>query len=466
MIAAMGQSASDTATRPKRGGDAHVRRRTLLVISGDTIETRTLPLAGRVTIGRGRDADIQIAEPSLSRAHLPLQLRADVVLVSDLGSANGTTLRDVPLPPRAPVQIVANEPIGAGDLTLVIQEIGVVAPSAPSPGRPSQQLASNPAQPVVLEPAMRRLYGLATRVARGTIPLLVIGETGTGKEVLAEFIHATSPRAARPLVRINCAALADSLVESELFGHEKAAFTGAVAARAGLLESGGGGTVFLDEVGELPSRTQAKLLRVLEEGTVLRVGGTEPRALDVRFVAATNRDLELEVEAGRFRRDLYFRLAAATLIIPPLRERPAEIEALAQRFCAEAAGRLGEDAPALSDAAVKRLREHAWPGNVRELRNAIERAVLLAGSTIDVEHLPFPDLESPAPEPAAAPQRGDEPAAATLASELATLERARILDALERTGGNQTRAAELLGMPRRTLIKRLGAYGIKRPRRR
>jgi DNA-binding NtrC family response regulator len=465
----MRQSAPGTATRPKRGGTALVRRRTLLVISGDAIETREIPLAGDVTIGRGSDAEVRITEPSLSRAHLRLQLTEEAVQVIDLGGANGTTLRGVPLPPHVPVQIVANEPIGAGDLTLVIQEIGAIArPVAARPARPSGRLASDRPDPVVLEPAMRRLYELAARVARGTIPLLLIGETGTGKEVLAEFVHAASPRAGRPLVRINCAALSDTLVESELFGHEKGAFTGALRERAGLLETASGGTAFLDEIGELPLRTQAKLLRVLEEGTVLRVGASEPTPIDVRFVAATNRDLEVEVEAGRFRRDLYFRLAAATLHLGPLRERCLEIEALAHRFAAQAARRLDRAPPSISEAALVALRAHGWPGNVRELRNVIERAVLLAESSIDVEHLP--DLMArPRADHAVATTpvspAAEAAGATTLAGELARIEKTKILDALERCGENQTRAAALLGMPRRTLIKRLREYGIKRPRR-
>jgi DNA-binding NtrC family response regulator len=286
-------------------------------------------------------------------------------------------------------------------------------------------------------------------VARGPIGVLLTGETGAGKEVLAEFLHRRSPRAGGPLVRVNCAALTDSLVESELFGHEKGAFTGAQRERRGLIETADGGTLFLDEIGEIPAAAQAKLLRVVEERQVTRVGSSEPRPVDVRFVAATNRDLEAEVAAGRFRRDLYFRLAGVVLAIPPLRERPLEIELLARTFAAEADARLG-------DAALAALRAHAWPGNVRELRNVIERAALLAvDQPIDVEHL---GLAAAPAAPAAAP--------AALPDELAAIERQRIVDALEQCGGNQTRAAELLGMPRRTLVKRIAKYNVPRPRKR
>ena len=308
--------------------------------------------------------------------------------------------------------------------------------------------------PVVIDPAMRRLFDLAARVAHGGISVLLLGETGTGKEVLAEYIHQRSPRAAGPLVRLNCAALTDSLIDSELFGHERGAFTGAMRERRGLLESAHGGTALLDEIGELPPPAQAKLLRVLEAGQVLRVGASIPQPLDVRFVAATNRDLDADVVAGRFRRDLYFRLAGAILAIPPLRERRGEIEALARRFAADAAARLGRPAPRIAGAALAALRARAWEGNVRELRNVIERAVLLAdGGEIDLHHLP---------SGAAAPAlRADR-----LADQLAAIERDRILAAIQACGGNQTRAAEALGMPRRTLIKRLDHYGVERPRKR
>jgi DNA-binding NtrC family response regulator len=299
--------------------------------------------------------------------------------------------------------------------------------------------------PVIVDPAMKRLYELAGRVARGAIGVLVIGETGAGKEILADFLHRSSPRAAGPLVRVNCAALTDTLIESELFGHVKGAFTGADRDRSGLLETADGGTIFLDEVGEISAAVQAKLLRVLEERKVMPVGGSTPRPVDVRFVAATNRDLETDVAAGSFRRDLYYRLAGAVLAIPPLRDRPLEIALLARAF-----------APGFTftEAALDALRAHDWPGNVRELRNVVDRATLLVdGKVIDVEHLGITARVAPA-------------AAPTLPGELASLERQRILDALEASGGNQTRAARALGMPLRTLIKRIESYQLPRPRKR
>jgi DNA-binding NtrC family response regulator len=241
------------------------------------------------------------------------------------------------------------------------------------------------------------------------------------------------------------------LIEAELFGHERGAFSGADRARAGFIESAAGGTVLLDEVGELPLPVQAKLLRVLEDHQITRVGASSSRRVDVRFLAATNRDVEGEVAAGRFRRDLYFRLSGVVLEIPPLRARPAEIVPLAETFAREAAERQGRRPPRLAEATAAVLRAHSWPGNVRELRNVIERALLLAdGDTIEPAHLP------------AALSTARPALDGTLSADLAELERRRIVEALERCGGNQTRAAALLGMPRRTLVKRLSEYGIRR----
>jgi two-component system response regulator AtoC len=447
----MDESPDLVATTPA-GTLSPARRRTLLVVRGDDVDVRPLPTAGEVVVGRGTACDVRIDHPSISRLHLRLRLAADAIHVVDQGGANGTLLRGARLPASQAVAISANDALHVGDVVLIVQEVAAgPAAGAPMSSRPSGELAASPTAPVVLDPAMRRLYDLAARIARGTIGVLIVGETGAGKEVLAEFVHRSSPRAAGPLVRINCAALPDSLVESELFGHERGAFTGAQRERRGLLETADGGTVLLDEVGELAPTIQAKLLRVLEERRVLRVGASEPRPLDVRFVAATNRDLEADVAAGRFRRDLYFRLAGVVLTIPPLRDRPLEIDALARVFAAEAAAGLDRPPPRLSDAAVRVLRAHPWTGNARELRNAIERAVLLTeGDVLEPEALTLG-------QPAAASE-------ATLAGELAALERQRILAALDECGGNQTLAAARVGMPRRTFVKRLEDYGIARPR--
>ncbi len=313
---------------------------------------------------------------------------------------------------------------------------------------------SAPTSIVLKDPAMKHLYSLAERVATGNISVLILGETGAGKEVLAEYIHRHSNRADRPFLRLNCAALTDSLFQSELFGHEKGAFTGAQAAKQGLLEIADGGTVFLDEIGELTVSAQVKLLRVLEDQKVLRVGGLKPRKIDVRIVAATNRDLE---NKDVFREDLYYRIAGATLAIPPLRDRVAEIADLATAFLTRSAEEIGVGVPSISPAAKKLLEEYSWPGNIRELRNMMERAVLLsAGCELQPEHLPVEKMTSTFRQtPAVIPQTGET-----------NDERQKILSALTEAGGNQTEAAKTLGISRRTLAKRLEMHGIPRPRKR
>jgi transcriptional regulator with PAS, ATPase and Fis domain len=307
---------------------------------------------------------------------------------------------------------------------------------------------------------MQRLFRLAELVAKSTISVILLGETGAGKEVLAETIHRKSARARGPFVRLNCAALPDNLLESELFGYERGAFTGAVSPKPGLLEAAHGGTVFLDEVGELPLATQAKLLRVLESGEVSRLGSLKPRPIDVRFLSATNRDLDAIVASGTFRQDLYYRLNGISIYVPPLRERKVEIRAFARAFLRDASKKGGRAEPVLSPAAVAKLEAHTWPGNVRELRNVIERAVLLCqGEAIGPDHVMLGPTAGPPRDPALPPSSRSVASAADD-------EKQRIVDALERCGGNQKEAAKVLGISRRTLVYRLDAYGLPRPRKR
>jgi DNA-binding NtrC family response regulator len=313
--------------------------------------------------------------------------------------------------------------------------------------------------------ALRQLEPLITRIARGSINVVLTGETGVGKELVAELVHSASPRRQRPFVRLNCAAFTETLLASELFGHERGAFTGADRTKPGLLETADGGTVFLDEVGEMPMGIQPQLLRVIEDKIVMRVGAVKGRPIDVRFVAATNRDLELEVAEGRFRRDLYFRLSGFQLRIPPLRERPDDIRELTLGFLGEAA-RSAEmaKAPRVSSEALELLLAYSWPGNVRELRNVIERAVLLCGGdVIGPEHLPTDKMLQRVTlfTPQEAPL---ERSRVVLDAALAQRDKQACLDALARSGGNQTRAARLLGISRNTLLARMDAFGIARPR--
>ena len=307
---------------------------------------------------------------------------------------------------------------------------------------------------IVRDDAMTNLYRMIDRVAPSLINVLLLGETGVGKEVLAAEIHRRSKRANAPFVRLNCAALTESLLESELFGHEKGAFTGAIKQKQGLLESAKGGTVLLDEIGEVPSSIQAKLLRVLEERQVLRVGAVKPEPINVRFLFATNRDLEAEVARGAFRADLFYRVNGISIVIPPLRERVSEIEPLARQFILKAAQRDASQTPEITPEAIATLRGWPWPGNIRELRNVVERAVLLAGDGVITPDL-FAMGKSAAP---AAVGLGG------LREEREAAEKRVVLEALETTGGNQTKAAQLLGISRRTLVNRLQDYGLTKSR--
>ncbi|HLL80996.1 MAG TPA: sigma 54-interacting transcriptional regulator [Longimicrobium sp.] len=543
----------------------------MLVLTGESVATFPLPRSGQVVIGRSREADIYVDDASLSRLHASLELEPEL-RIRDLGSVNGTRVRQELLPPFTPTPLSPGTVVELGAVTLFVQrerkvrrprriwthaylegrledecarnpEVGfavvrvhvegvarhgeaqealsrVLRPqdcmAAYAPGeyevlftdvpptraqeRARQILAelakvglvgrfgvacfprdgrdpdtlmaeageglrprhteSGTFPRVVRDPAMVQLYQFVPRVAQSEINVLILGETGVGKEVLAEELHRRSRRAKKPFVRINCAALSDALFESELFGHERGAFTGAMEAKIGLLESAQEGTVMLDEVGELPLTTQAKLLRVLEERAVRRVGGLGVRPLDVRILAATNRELEVDIAQGRFRRDLFFRLNGISLTLPPLRERTSEIESLAKAFITQACRMERRPELALSAEALGCLHRYNWPGNIRELRNVIERAVLLCtGHTIGLEHLPLEKMTTTWMMSAQASRQAAPAAEAEPVSE-----RQRILDALERCAGNQTRCAQLLGISRRTLVSKLDAYGIARPR--
>jgi two-component system response regulator AtoC len=307
-------------------------------------------------------------------------------------------------------------------------------------------------------------------VADSLLPVLLLGETGVGKGRLAEAIHERSSRSSRPFVRLNCAAVPEALLESELFGHVRGAFTGAVGDKLGLIESANLGTVFLDEIGEIPRLMQAKLLHVLEHNGVTRVGAVKPRPVDVRFIAATNRNLESLVAEGQFRRDLYFRLAGVPIRIPPLTERADEIPAMARAFVTEACARPPRKTPEISREAMARLVAHDWPGNIRELRNVVMRAALLCeGPVILPEHLMLdaeaPALDAPAVDVATARATApNEDPGGRLEHDRRQFERERIAEALERFGGHQGKTAEYLGVSRRTLTNKLTELALPRPR--
>ena len=299
---------------------------------------------------------------------------------------------------------------------------------------------------------MLEVTSLVRRVAPSEATVLIRGESGTGKELIAQAIHYASPRAAKPLIRVNCAALPENLLESELFGHEKGSFTGAVATRKGRFESADGGTLFLDEIGDLPLHLQAKLLRVLQEKEFERVGSSHPLKVDVRVLSATHRDLERLMTSGQFREDLYYRLNVVTIVLPPLRERRQDLPALMDYFLRRFAAKNGKTIRGFSHKAREALLRYDYPGNVRELENLIERAVVLTrDDVIDRGDLPLTLEES---------EIRDDKEPHLLAA-VEGLERRMIKDALARAGGIQTRAAELLGITERALRYKLAKYGLR-----
>jgi DNA-binding NtrC family response regulator len=299
--------------------------------------------------------------------------------------------------------------------------------------------------------AMQRVYDLISRVAPTGSTVLISGETGVGKELVARMVHELSPRARQPYVAVNCGAVPGSLIESELFGHEKGSFTGAERRREGLLRQADGGTLFLDEITEMPTELQVKLLRVLETGSFKSVGSDRPLQIDLRVVAATNRDPDEAVEKGKLRRDLLYRLNVFPIEVPALRERPEDIELLAGHFLAELQ-RSTDSTKRLSEAATERLRKHTWPGNVRELKNVIERAQILAGDVIEPGDVRLKDSAS---------ADDGESLRVSIGSSLDDTERRLILATLDHTRGQKRRAAGLLGISVKTLYNRLKAYGLR-----
>jgi len=423
---------------------SHSGRWTLVVVSGGGVRTQTLPTDGEVVLGRDPTCDVVLDRSRVSRRHARLRL-GDAISIEDLGSRNRTVVRGMPLTDGVPVPLAPGDSFTIGPFSLL-----VIAESA-------TEVPASSAVIAIDDPVAQPPPAILVAVARSTVRVLIGGETGVGKELLAAEIHRLSGRSGR-YMRLNCASFSEALLESELFGHERGAFTGATHAKPGLLEAAAGGTVLLDEVGELPLALQAKLLRAIESLEILRVGSTQPIAIDVRFIAASNRDLPSEITNGTFRLDLYYRLAGISLSIPPLSRRPHRIVPLATHFLEVTAAQAGIAVPRLSHVAVARLQAHGWPGNVRELRNVIERALVvsLGADEIRADHILI-DATAPEPEPVVArpqehPPREDE-----------SDERQRIVDALAKCAGNQTRAAKLLGMSRATLANRIVLYRIPRP---
>jgi transcriptional regulator with GAF, ATPase, and Fis domain len=481
---------SSSATRTHDGQGTENVGVCLLLSCASGVSVLELPAGDALVLGRGEDAAVVIPDRSVSRRHAVLRLK-DSMTVEDLGSRNGTRVQGVGVRrgERAPVAV--GTVLELGDATLVLQRARPELPrnattEAPKGVHPEKLSELGHPPQFVEDPTMRRLYALLDIIAPTPLPVLILGETGVGKEVFASSVHARSARRERSMLTINCAALPESILEGELFGYEKGAFTGATQSRPGLFEAAHGGSIFLDEVGELPLASQAKLLRVLENGEVVRLGGRRPTKVDVRFIAATNRDLRSLVANGDFRADLYFRLDGMTVTLPPLRARKADLRRLATEFLQSAARKLGREPPILDDHTARALEAHPWPGNIRELRMVMERAAAFcSGPRLTRRHLddvwgPLDlgegqgHLDAPVPpapvQTAAMKEESQRPpappvgAAGPFRDAARELERQRILEALEQCGGNQTRAAVMVGIPRRTFVKRLDAYGIVRPR--
>jgi transcriptional regulator with PAS, ATPase and Fis domain len=476
----------------------HAARLWLTVVEKTEARLLPMPETGFLRIGRTEDSDIVLSSPSVSRNHALLAVTDGVVSIKDNGSANGTRVGGKRITPNGEEPVPTGVAGLIGGVSLVVHRLGGTTTAgqvdleghrwvqegvlagehlqalrsgtrassrSPSGGRDTPD---DPAKLVIQSVAMKKLFELVDRIAPGTISVLLLGETGVGKEVVAAAIHERSPRKGKPYLRLNCSAFAENLLESELFGYEAGAFSGARAAKPGLFETANGGTVLLDEIGEMPLTIQAKLLRVIETREAIPLGGTRVRKLDVRFLAATNRDLGKRIREGLFREDLYFRLSGVTVVVPPLRERASEIAPMAKLFATEAAAALGRAvAPTLSRAALDFLEKQPWPGNVRELRNCVERAVLLSATDTLSDDDVDPNRDRLTPrntrktmEVASGLGRDNGDGSSQSA------EREKIEEALAACAGNQTRAAALLGVARRTLVRKLAEMGLPRPRRR
>jgi DNA-binding NtrC family response regulator len=395
------------------------------------------------TVGKAPGNAVVVQDRFISSQHLHVTRRESGFHVRDLNSTNGTYVGGLRL---FEAEVPLNTVLRIGEVELLFERV----PQGPREP-PFHGLVGN-------DPAMRQLVELLQRVAPSNAIVTLLGESGTGKELVARALHEASPRAGQPFVPINCGALSPAVIESELFGHEKGAFTGADTRRRGAFEEAHGGTLFLDEVGELPLELQAKLLRVLDSGEVKPVGASRPFHVDVRVVAATHRELRAWAREGRFREDLYYRLGAMPLVLPPLRSRRSDIRGLAEHFLRLYAPQ-GQTVK-LTAAALDKLQQHPWPGNVRELRNVVCRAMLVRkGPKLDAGDLTFEEPSYRAPQDTEGPPL-ELPEGVTLEQMMQRLERQLVESALRRCGYHKDRAAKVLGMARSSLFRRLREWGV------
>jgi DNA-binding NtrC family response regulator len=424
-----------TAPLGETSATLRLTRGTLIVLGGAEAGRQVALEGGTLLIGSDPSAGLRLTEKSVSRRHAELALERGEFVLRDLGSTNGTKVNGTKIKEAflEPGDLIA---LGACQLRFEpkIEEVRV-PPSALDRFGPVFGAS----------PVMRHVFGVLERVAPTDATVLIQGETGTGKDLLARAIHAASARRAGPFLVFDCSAQSPELVPAELFGHTEGAFTGASRKRRGVFEEAEGGTVFLDEIGELPLDCQPRLLRVLEAREVRPIGSNKPVTVDVRILAATHRDLAARVREGTFREDLYYRLAVVRVELPPLRQRPEDLPGLVKALLG--AMKTPRGAPSITPAAVQALARHAWAGNVRELRNVLERSLALAGgATVDVADLMVPETPSPAP--------ADSPRT------LEDMESAAIRRALDETGGKLAEAAARLGIHRNTLREKIKKYGL------
>ncbi len=444
-----------------------------------------LPRVGEAVIGRADDSAIRIDAAAVSRKHAVLLLRSGAVTVTDAGSSNGTRVNGTRL--LGERALAYGDVITFGDVYAVFEEdrgqsttqLGALL----SPDGCQIDLGKRTA--LVADSVMLHVYAQLQRLAVSGLSVLITGETGTGKDLAAAALQYWSKRQAGPFVTLNCAALPDNLLESELFGYERGAFSGAVRPKAGLFETASGGTLFLDEIGDLTTTAQAKLLRVVEERKVQRLGSLHEHQVDVRLITATHRDLPADVVTCRFRQDLYYRLSAAVVTLPPLRVRMDEVPLLARKFLDEACQALARPSLTITSEGMDLLRKHTWPGNVRELKNVMDyvAATVIQGA-VEAEHLgerlkqtsPFSEPPRPSPRDAApalspppkvnpfSPSQPTPNAPQALADATRDFERRNIEAALAASGGNKTLAAKLLGMPLRTFMYKFKRLGCADPK--
>jgi DNA-binding NtrC family response regulator len=403
--------------------------------------TVNLPPAG-LTVGKGPGNALVLEDPFVSSRHLRIEPRDGRWQVVDLGSTNGTRLAGVRVE-RA--ELPAGAPLQLGDAELVLE---------PAEAAPAERPAAFEGM-LTGDPGMQRLFELVEKVAASDTAVAILGETGTGKELVARALHARSGRAAGPFIPVNCSAIAETLIESELFGHERGAFSGAERLRKGAFEEASGGTIFLDEIGELPFDLQAKLLRTLELGEVKRVGASRPLTVDVRIVAATHRDLRAQVRAGKFREDLFYRLCVVPVTIPPLRQRRGDVRALAEAFLAAAAPR---GLPLRwSEEALARLEGYDWPGNVRQLRNVVQRALLFRGEglVVPAAAVAFEDTRRTSGD------TGDDDTLFVRGLTMEEIEREAIRLSLRRHGGKRAAVVRELAIAKSTVLKRINQWGMQ-----